>query len=274
MKPLLSQKSIVFPKSPLRYPGGKARATQHILKLIPSNIDRLVSPFFGGGSVEIAVASLGIKVIGFDLFEPLVQFWKALEFHQDELVAIVKKYYPLPKAEFYRLQKATFENEIERAAVFYVLNRSSFSGSTLSGGMGPGHLRFTPSSIKYLSNFSVNNFSVSHRDFHEVISNCKDFMYLDPPYMIKNNLYGRKGDTQKNFDHQGLFDLLTNKDLWLLSYNNSPEIIELYKGHKMMRPKWAYGMSKNKNSNELLIFSKGYPEISEKLQNTQQESLF
>ena len=29
----------------------------------------------------------------------------------------------------------------------------------------------------------------------------KVFMYLDPPYDIKDNLYGRKGSMHKGFDH-------------------------------------------------------------------------
>ena len=64
-------------KTPLRYPGGKSRAVKHILPHIPEDIDRLCSPFFGGGSVELAVASRGTEVRGYDKMKQLVWFWSA-----------------------------------------------------------------------------------------------------------------------------------------------------------------------------------------------------
>ena len=245
-----------YPKSPLRYPGGKARAVEIILRLIPGNIKELVSPFLGGGSVEIAAASLGVRVKGFDIFEPLVHFWQALKNDPEELVRRVRKYYPLPKEKFYELQKASIDDPMESGAVFYVLNRSSFSGATLSGGMGPGHLRFTESSISYLSQFKAPSLSVDFGDFHEVIPASNAFMYLDPPYLIRDSLYGRKGDTHKGFDHAGLCELLKKREAWILSYNNCPEIMEMYSGHQMIVPEWAYGMANDKKSRELLILSK------------------
>jgi DNA adenine methylase len=48
----------------LRYAGGKTLAVGLIVELIPDNITRLISPFIGGGSVEVAVArEMGIPVI-------------------------------------------------------------------------------------------------------------------------------------------------------------------------------------------------------------------
>jgi len=61
--------------SPLRYAGGKSWAVGYIVEYLPDNIKRLISPFFGGGSLEIAVAKeLGIPVIGFDIFDILVNY--------------------------------------------------------------------------------------------------------------------------------------------------------------------------------------------------------
>ena len=63
--------------SPLRYPGGKSLAVGMILEKIPENVERVISPFFGGGSVEIACANeLKIPVIGFDIFNILVNYWQ------------------------------------------------------------------------------------------------------------------------------------------------------------------------------------------------------
>jgi len=62
--------------SPLRYAGGKSWAVGYVIERLPENIKRLVSPFFGGGSIEIAIAKeLGIEVIGFEIFDILVNYW-------------------------------------------------------------------------------------------------------------------------------------------------------------------------------------------------------
>lgn len=246
----------IFPRSPLRYPGGKSRAVKLILELFPKRMDVLVSPFIGGGSVEIAASSLGIKVIGYDIFNPLVNFYHELLNNPLKLADEVRKYFPLSKAAFYYLQKYIPNSTLESAAIFYVLNRCSFSGSTYSGGMSPGHPRFTESSIEYLMQFKAPTMTVLFGDFHDTLLQHKnEFLYLDPPYLIQNNLYGKKGDAHKNFDHFGLKELLSKRNNWVLSYNDCKEIREMYKDYKIISAQWKYGMSNNKFSAEVLIIN-------------------
>ena len=196
-------------KSPLRYPGGKSRAVKQILQFFPDQPGVLVSPFLGGGSVELAAADLGWKVLGFDLFQPLVDFWQTALTSPQELADLVSKYHPLAKDEFYRLQKIQFESPLEEAARFYVLNRSSYSGTTESGGMSPGHGRFTPSAIDRLRNFAAKNVWVERPDFSKsIMQNRNAFLYLDPPYYSSSRLYGKRGDLHEGFHHQGLCSLL------------------------------------------------------------------
>ena len=246
-------------KSPLRYPGGKSRAIKTILDLIPPDINTLASPFTGGASIELAVASkLGVKVYGYDLFEPLVAFWQTLIENSTKLAEMVKNHYPLTRTEFYDLQNrfTNMESRYEIATAFFVLNRSSFSGTSLSGGMSPNHPRFTESAIERLSDFKIDGFSVEHSDFKESIPRHEnDFLYLDPPYANGGALYGNKGDCHVDFDHETLAEMLRKRHGWLLSYNDCELIRDLYKGHTFIRPEWTYGMSNNKSSNEVLILS-------------------
>ena len=140
-------------KTPLRYPGGKSRAVKHILPYIPEDVSRLCSPFFGGGSVELAVASRGTEVIGYDKLVPLVWFWQALcadnERLADEVTALRTEYEieekditklveGCSKDDFIKLREElrdpSFKFSYEKAAKFYAINRSSFSGATFSGG--------------------------------------------------------------------------------------------------------------------------------------------
>ena len=70
------------------------------------------------------------------------------------------------------------------------------------------------------------------------------------------SFYGKKGNAHKDFDHAGLADLLYNRKQWILSYNDCKEIRELYSGFTIISPTWKYGMSTDKSSKEILIFSK------------------
>ena len=235
-----------------------------ILPHVPEGTEKICSPFFGGGSVELALMGKGVAVFGSDIFSPLVDFWQEAIKNPLELSERVRKYYPLSRPKFYSLQKryTNLPDKLERAAVFFVLNRCSFSGTTLSGGMSPGHQRFTPSAIERLRNFHSAGLKVREIDYKVALRENPNIMsYLDPPYLIaSDNLYGARGDAHKGFDHEELASILRKRDKWVLSYNDCPEIRELYKYARILEPKWKYGMSNGKKSEELLIISPELPE--------------
>ena len=245
-------------KSPLRYPGGKSRGVVEILKYIPDGIDSMVSPFIGGGSVELACASNGISVQAYDNFEPLVEFWQCILENPIKLASHIGDYYPLSKFLFKAMQinQSKLESKYKRAAIFFVLNRASFSGTTLSGGMSTNHPRFTLSSIRRVADFKVDNLTINCMDFKESIAKSDGkLLYLDPPYPLKNyNLYG-EGRNHKAFDHDGLANILHSRDNWILSYSDTEYVRNLYYDYTIVRPKWRYGMSNDKTSKEVLILS-------------------
>lgn len=246
-------------KSPLRYPGGKFRAVDTIKAHIPAGTDKLAAPFLGGGNVELSCAADGIKVFGADAFEPLVNFWQQAKDKPDSLAERVRRcYYPLSKEKFYYLQKSYAEmtDALDRAAVFYALNRSSFSGATLSGGMSPGHPRFNPAAIDRLRDFRARNLSIRRADYKDTIRQHADkLLYLDPPYANGGRLYGVRGDMHDRFNHEELAAELCARDGWLLSYNDCKQVRDLYARYRnqMVTPAWNYGMSSDKQSKELLI---------------------
>lgn len=258
-----------MPVSLLRYPGGKSRAVKIILPLIPNKTSHLISPFMGGGSIEHAWSKDNVnrQVSACDRFKPLAIFWQQVKKNPKDLAEAVRSYFPLKKDHFYTLQQTHLSerDHLEIAAQFYVLNRSSFSGSSLSGGMSPGHARFTESSIIRLRDFRMPNFDVEYADMFnwlpakmENLSPSNTFIYLDPPYFLANsNLYGHKGNMHRNFDHVRLAHLLSELDQrgfqWLLSYNDSSDLRNLYSKFFIQSVSWTYGMNKSKNSSEVLI---------------------
>ena len=247
-------------KSPLRYPGGKSRAAGMILNILPGTLDSLASPFIGGGSVELALASRGARVYGYDAFPPLALFWQRVISEPAAMGREARKYHPLSKEDFYALQGRMKRGEMsdkQTAVAFFVLNRASFSGTTLSGGMSPGHPRFTESAIERLESFRVKGLSVELAEFHTSIPrHDKDFLYCDPPYANGGALYGRNGDRHLDFDHVRLAKILTARDGWVLSYNDCAAVRDLYSGFTFLPVEWTYGMNGDKQSNETLILSK------------------
>lgn len=258
-------------KTLLRYPGGKQRAVKILSDYVPPDETELCSPFFGGGSFELHCASMrNMQVHGYDNFLPLVEFWRTILRTPAAAAKKVAAYLPLAREKFYQLQKEqhNFSTQLARAAAFYVINRASFSGCTLSGGMSPGHQRFTESAIARLRDFPAaalrERLSVQRKDFADsILAHPQALIYADPPYLLKNqNLYGGRGKREQ-FAHDKLRDVLMARGgRWFLSYNDCPAIRDLYKGNIFLKPQWRYGMSHDKNSRELLILSE---ELAEKL---------
>ena len=95
-------------RSPLRYPGGKSRAVKHILPYFPEKIEKVCSPFFGGGHIELALANKGVRVYGYDKFEPVVAFWSSLVNNKKSLCERVEQYhreYEQKGKDYFRKQR-------------------------------------------------------------------------------------------------------------------------------------------------------------------------
>ena len=241
----------------LRYPGGKARALKKIIKYFPEDLTEMVSPFFGGGAIEIHYAQKHkTRVHGYDLFSQLVNFWEMALTDPERLteqVAILKSGKPDLTEEWTQMQdilrntEVTQDNAFMLAALFYGINRSSFSGATLSGGCsGEAYRkRFNAASIERLKNFKAPTLTVECADFEDSLSRHEPevFVYADPPYLLeKSTLYGDKGSMHKDFDHLRLHEVMTQRSNWVMSYNPHPEILELYKDYEIVYPEWAMGM--------------------------------
>lgn len=244
--------------SPLRYPGGKTKAFRTIRQFIPDGLDELCSPFAGGASIEILLANEGTRVHASDAFHPLVNFWQCALNNPTRLAKDVSFYNPLPKERFYELQRTynDLEGGFNKAVVFYVLNRASFSGTTLSGGMSPGHPRFTKSAIERLRRFRCPNLSVHLRDYRDALrEHPSAFLYLDPPYEIDQRLYGERGNHHDGFGHEELAEVLRERKGWVMSYNDSPEIRKRYDFAQIVKVDWTHGMSAkgNRNGKEVLV---------------------
>ncbi len=249
------------PVSPIRYAGGKSLAVGHIIELLPDNITKVISPFFGGGSVEIAMGKyLDLEVIGYDIFDILCNYWKYQIENPRLLYEKLGELKP-NKEEFERIRKIL--NQVWRKeitldpltlAVYYVYNFNLSYGPGFMGWSSDIYLKEDryKKIIEKIRDFEPGNLKVECADFQEVIkNNPNEFMYLDPPYYIGEDSKMFKGIYpmrnipvhHKGFPHNVLRDLLKNhKGGFILSYNDCPTIREYYKEFQQFFPSWQYTM--------------------------------
>ena len=250
-------------KTPLRYPGGKSRAVTKMDQYFPDLRDYVEfrEPFLGGGSVALHVTKKypHLKITVNDLYEPLMNFWVQLQQFGDELTDKIRQYkstHPEPDSarELFNNSKESINDRgldvIERAAAFYIVNKCSFSGLTESSSFSAqaSSNNFSMRGIEKLPGYSslISNWHINLYSYEHLMENVHDglFMYLDPPYDIKDNLYGRKGSMHKGFDHDNFAadcDQHSHIDM-MVSYNSDQLVKDRFKGWNATEFKHTYTM--------------------------------
>jgi len=235
-------------KTPLRYPGGKSRAVPKLAQFVPdlSNYQVYREPFLGGGSVALWVTQKypDLRVWVNDLYEPLVNFWKTLQDDGDKLqlkLIELKSRYPdqgSAKGLFLEAKEIINDREkshLDRAIAFYVANKCSFSGLTESSSFSAqaSDSNFSMRGIEKLKFYSyvIRNWTITNYDYAALLDdNRLAFVYLDPPYDIKDNLYGKKGNMHRGFDHDKFAHICDNYVCrQLVSYNATQMIKDRFK---------------------------------------------
>ena len=246
----------------LRYAGGKSLAVGYIINLLPNKINRVVSPFLGGASVEIAIAKeLGVEVLGYDVFDILVNYWHYQITKPVELAKKLGQFKPT-KEEYSRVREIMKKHwkgqkkltGIDLAAVYYFNHNTSygphFLGSQSSVYLQPERYKTTTEKVR---NFNVKNIKVGCDSFEEVIpKHTNEFLYCDPPYYLDGDskmfigMYPHRNFPihHVGFNHEKLRDLLkSHKGGFILSYNDCSTIRKWYAGFNIIAPTWQYTFS-------------------------------
>ena len=266
-------------RTPIRYAGGKSRAYDFISSYIPfwPRPKRIISPFMGGGSLEVKWASeMGIQVEAFDVFDVLTNYWQHQIHHPKRLYEILKGLEPSKeqydeikdillhwdkvqdmfkdwKTDYYDRNPKPLDDEL--GAAYYWFNHNLSYGPMFLGWFSSIYLKkesLYDNSIERVRDFSCPNLSVRQSSFDKVIPNYKkDFIYADPPYYMEKSednkmfkaIYPNSNFALHHihFDHELLRDQLhSHEGKFLLSYNDCEWVRENYKGFKFKTPEWAY----------------------------------
>ncbi|MFC3847910.1 DNA adenine methylase [Helicobacter baculiformis] len=250
-----------YTKSPLRYGGGKSLAVGFILEHMPARLTRVISPFMGGGSVEIACArELGLEVLAFDIFDILVNFWQVLLKDKARLYEALLAL--KPTQDTYNTIKAELKAHYQKERVLdpLILARDYYFNFNLS--YGPGFLGWMSkiytdekryhNALAKLKNFDAPTLSVQCADFKEVLlAYPNDFAYLDPPYFLEGDSKMFKGIYpmrnfpihHNGFAHEELAQILkTRPGPFILSYNDCAFVREAYQDFNIVELAWQYTM--------------------------------
>ena len=248
--------------SPLRYPGGKTRACKKLCDILEehfaiSRTTLLVSPFFGCGSYEFHIQNKhNIRVAANDKFQPLINFWNNAKNNNASLYTNLCNMIDVSKEQFIEYRNDIMElndDSLKQATYYFVINRCSFSGATLSGGFSSeaSSKRFTQSSIERVKSLDLSDFEFYNMDFTNFLNKKfkKDrIIFLDPPYYLEkgSTLYGKNGDMHENFDHGALYKKISKMDKWMMTYNDCEYIRDLYADFEIIDVDWSYGMKKSR----------------------------
>jgi len=232
-------------KTSLRYPGGKSRAVNKMFKYLPDmkSYSEYREGFLGGGSVAIAITKLypHLDIWVNDLYEPLYNFYMKIQSDgykiSDDLKEIKREHTDPEKArELFNKAKTQVTDKnlskSDRAIAFYIANKCSFSGLTESGSFSKeSSIRnFTLNGIENLrhlrdlsQNWKITNLSYEIM-FEHPHKQC--FIYLDPPYDIKDNLYGKNGSMHKGFDHNLFAERCNDSEMDIMVSYNADNIVK------------------------------------------------
>ena len=191
-----------------------------------------------------------------DIYDDLYAFLNQCRYNPKKLTDVVRKIKEDNtdgKKMFDEIKsKIGKANKFLKAVYFFVINRTSFSGTAMSGGFSKAAYegRFTDSSIDNIIPFGntlKKNMKITNWDYERVVSrDGKDvFIYLDPPYHTaeKSALYGKNGDLHRGFDHERFANVMKNcNHKWLITYDDCEYIRNLFSFAKIVPFEASYGM--------------------------------
>jgi len=267
-------------KTPLRYPGGKSALHKFVASILKQNdlVDGFyVEPFCGGAGLgfELLMREYIQHIYINDIDPHIFAFWHSVLHKTEFFIKLIEDVDVNIKE--WKLQKSIYDHPNEHSlfelgfATFFLnrCNRSGILGGRPIGGLnqtGPWKIdaRFNKKNlirrIESISYYAerIHVFGLDVRDFLNHIlpelPRMKTLIYLDPPYYVMGGeLYF---NNYRHPDHEMLSALINNlRFKWILSYDNVPQIVNMYNKNRSLDLNLFYRANKLKKGKELIIFS-------------------
>jgi DNA adenine methylase len=195
----------------LRWAGGKTWLLKDIHNYLPEKFNNYYEPFIGGGSVYIHLSStnrIQNKAFLSDQNCDLINAYNIIKNEPDDLIELLKEF-KNEKDFYYILRGQNFTNNIQQAAQFIFLNRTSFNGIYRVNLKGEYNVPFGFKNYKTLFDFDnllklsqmFQNTFFKSCDFENILDDIRknDLVFLDPPYTVAHGNNGFIKYNQKIF---------------------------------------------------------------------------
>lgn len=221
----------------LRWQGGKSRLVKTILPLIPEH-DCYCEAFFGGGALLFAKPKSSVEVIN-DLNGNLIALYRNLQYHLPALLAELE-WLQASRQNLCDFIAQPGITELQRAARFLLVNRTSFGGGmtsfgvskTRGGGVGFNHAKI--GDLLGAAHDRLNGVVVENLSYERCLKNYdspRTLFFLDPPYEDATNR------AYAGFSKEQLTDFRREvshlKGQWIVTLNDSPFTRQLFSGCKL-----------------------------------------
>ena len=266
--------------SPLRYPGGKGKLAPFMgLMINKMNIKNgtYIEPFAGGAGVALMLLMEGYvdDIVINDYDKAIYSVWRAIISEPENLVDRILDT-PINIDEWKKQKEIYVEQNkkysLDLAFATFFLNRTNRSGILKGGPIGgfeqTGNYgidaRYNAEKLveriravaKYKKHIKVYNKEIVSF-IESVLPNYgqNSMTYFDPPYFNKGpELYKNFFDKE---DHAKIAQLILNgvPGNWIITYDDSPEIIELYKQQCIRRYDLNYSAANTGKSSEVIVFN-------------------
>ena len=253
MVPLLNSSVDKEINSPFRYAGGKFYARKLIMEHIPAH-DCYIEPFAGGASIFFAKAKAKENWLN-DIDKDLINCLTVIRDIPDELIAKLAGEIATKERHAYYKNEFIPKTDLDRAVRWFYLNRTSYSGimnmQNCYWGYGEKYSMRPenwPRNILRTSQ-KLQNVRLTSLDFEDVIKQApkNSFLFIDPPYYNadQDKFYACSFKKEDHFRLSNILIKHTRKIRFLITYDNSTEVRDLYQWAKDMHEReWNYTINR------------------------------
>lgn len=250
------------PHSPIAWLGGKSKLADRIIANLPPH-ETYCEPFAGGAWVLFRKPESKVEILN-DLNRELVTLYRCVKHHLPALVDQFK-WILVAREEFDRFLATPPETltDIQRAARFYYLNKTSFGARMARPTFGVSSTR--PPRLNLLrieeelseAHLRLSRVQIECRPYGDVISRFDGpgtLFYVDPPYWDCETDYGKgmfdKADFQRLADQLGSIE-----GKFVMSLNDTLQVREIFSRFTIQAVPTTYSISAgaSKKVLELLI---------------------
>jgi DNA adenine methylase len=272
--------------TPLRYPGGKGKLALYLKAILSENnlIGCNYSEVYAGGAgvaMELLLDGYVSSICINDLNTHIHAFWSCVLNKTNELCMLINET-EVTIEEWHRQKKIYGMGSkapiLEQAFATFFLNRSNRSGIMKAGVIGGKNqdgkwkldARYNKTDlvgrIRKIAEQreKIELTQLDGVDFIQdrVGSNSQpSIVYLDPPYYVKGA--GLYDNFYSHDDHLAVANALRQvKGVnWVVSYDNVPEIEEMYKGFLSIKYGLSYSAAQRYRAAEIMFFSRSVKSV-------------